>query len=298
LSKEKGEPLPVYVNVFQDFSHDEKGRQLSIKKFWKKMSKQAMVRLVDERGQMREPTDLPKQVLDLHKVIKIRIADLHPTQFAVGEEEVRRRLPKLREREKAGTLDTYLRQKAPEAVIGPNGKIYLIDGHHLARMRAEMGAQDGTDPEMYVTIVADLSTKENAKPRTLASFWKKMIKAKWVYLKDKDGKERTVSELPQNIPALGNDPYRALVWLYKQTKGFRKTGVSFEEFAWADFFREHVDPPPQEGDEQGWNTTLTVAVQKVHAAWESRDLPGPINHRALCAWSYERIGASVVIPAE
>ena len=101
---------------------------------------------------------------------RIAVADLHPTQFAVGWHEVALRAAKLREK-KPSALDKYLRERVAPIVIGPGPRAYIVDHHHLARILADTGLS----PTLYAEV------RENWSGLAPDLFWTNMTARSWVH---------------------------------------------------------------------------------------------------------------------
>ncbi len=108
---------------------------------------------------------------------KVDILDVRPTQFAAGLKEVGFRMAKIEEKEEDGELVAYKEKNDGKAVIGPDGELYLVDGHHFARALHELGKKS-----MHVTVIKDYSDL------SVSEFWTKMKKKHYVYLRDQNGK--------------------------------------------------------------------------------------------------------------
>ena len=213
----------------------------------------------------------------------VKISKLHPTQFTYGALEVESRRKNLaaekKEHGKHG-LDEFLRERAGSAVIGPDGQLYLSNGHHLARAILENGGD-----HMYIKIVADLSHLSKD------AFWKKMESNHYVYLYDRKGKKRTGEELPDEIEKLKNDPYRSLAWLLRKSGGFLKdTKVFFQEFLWGNFLREKM-PDFEGGDRRSWERGVKEAMKDWAFSQKAANLPGFIGttktHPEVCRRALE-----------
>jgi len=119
-------------------------------------------------------------------------------------------------------------------IIGPQGKLYLTDGHHT--FSAFWDADGGVNHQLKVWVrVTDNLSKLNE-----ADFWKQMKANKKVWLKDGASHAIVTGQLPQQIglASLGNDPYRALVY-FTRDAGYIVPDSSTEylEFYWADWLR-------------------------------------------------------------
>ncbi|CAM3038679.1 ParB-like protein [Janthinobacterium lividum] len=119
-------------------------------------------------------------------------------------------------------------------VIGPNGTLYLTDGHHT--FSAFRDADNGQNLQLKVWVkVTDNFSKLNEY-----DFWAQMKKVNKVWLKDGSNKAIATSQLPASIglKSLGNDPYRSLVY-FTRDAGYvvPSTATEFLEFYWADWLR-------------------------------------------------------------
>ena len=157
------------------------------------------------------------------------IIDLHPTQLTLGMRAVERRAAELQALA-AGKRDEYIAKRAVPCVRGPNGKLYLIDRHHMCRALLAIGVRD-----VHVEVHVEA---ERIDPD---EFWTFMDLRGWVHPFDAQGKRRPISSLPTKIADLVDDPYRALAGFLRRDKGFVKEDTPFEEFIWADFLRRRID---------------------------------------------------------
>lgn len=190
------------------------------------------------------------------------IADVHPTQFAVGYREVQRKIEKLSEYDDAD-LREYLKSHAAPAVFGPKGEIFLVDHHHLAFALLKID-----ESEIRIEILAkwmDLNDSE---------FWARMKRKRWTYLYDENGQgPLSPSKLPLRINRLTDDPYRSLAGAVREAGGFEKSEVPFAEFVWAQFFRSRIDLGQTEREYRAAIRQATSLAQSRAA----RGLPGYIG---------------------
>ncbi len=154
----------------------------------------------------------------------VNIADLRPTQITVGTREVHEKRKGWREKKdkKAGE---FLGKHMIPVILGPGGRHYVIDYHHLARALHEEGVKD-----VLVTIVADLSMVDRD------TFWTVLDNRSWMHPFDDRGRRRGYKDIPKSVRDLIDDPFRSLAGELRRAGGFAKDTTPFSEFLWADFF--------------------------------------------------------------
>ncbi|HET6414617.1 MAG TPA: ParB-like protein [Anaeromyxobacter sp.] len=186
------------------------------------------------------------------------IRALHPTQLTVGMAEVKEK------RDHLAGLSAPERERFMEghpipAVVGPGGRLFIIDHHHLGRAALEAGLKVG-----YVEVAADLSGLAGD------AFWTEMDKRAWVHPLDQNGVRHRYDRIPQRLEGLVDDVYRSLAGLVRAGGGYEKTPSPFAEFEWADYFRRLI---PVEEVEADLGAAVKVAVR--HALSErARGMPG------------------------
>lgn len=209
-------------------------------------------------------------------LLDVTLADLRPTQPALGYDEVYYRLG--RYTLGAGAQDQLLDQwcaangqsglksanpgatvtdpasftcalavgsetvesKVPmkTAVIGPGGQPYLTDGHHtLTSFWEAPGA--GPDTHVRLRITANL------KDATPEAFWSEMQSQGWTWLKDANGKTITPEQLPAGLglKQFANDKYRGVLFFVRDI-GYSQDDSSpaFQEFYWGQWLRSQTEP--------------------------------------------------------
>jgi hypothetical protein len=176
----------------------------------------------------------------------VAITDLRPTQITVGMREVEAKRAEWRAEsdEKAGA---FLGRHMIPVILGPKGRYYIIDHHHLTRALHEEGVK-----EVLVTVVADLGALHRE------SFWFILDCRDWMHPFDAEGRRRSHEDLPKSIVDLIDDPYRSLAGALRRAGGFAKDTTPFSEFLWADFLRRRVR---KKAIEQDFDRSLARALQ-------------------------------------
>ncbi len=160
------------------------------------------------------------------KIKKVNPALILPTQGVVGLEWVRTKIAKL-SRLSGEDLDRKLFDESAPAVIGPDGRLWLIDGHHEFRALAEMKVR-----EAYVYIIADFGGWN------WEDFVRTMRARNWFYLGDRTGRITFTPEtLPSSVLQLEDDLYRSLASFLRAEGGFYKSSISHAEFQWSNALR-------------------------------------------------------------
>ncbi len=173
---------------------------------------------------------------------------MRPTQCSVGYLEVDLKMQELRERaQKPGNLEKYLKGHPIPAVLGPDGRMYLTDHHHMGLALVKLADEWDASAEPAAAnpyracsfqIVKDLSTHHDL---SMAQFFAKLEEHHLSH--PYDGQGQRVSAIPRYLSALVDDPYRSLAGLARKAGAYDKVDVPFTEFLWADYFRDKVARP-------------------------------------------------------
>jgi hypothetical protein len=172
----------------------------------------------------------------------VPVSDLRPTQITVGQHEVNAKRREWRNRVKNrhgdGVKDdgddraaAFLGKHMIPVVLGPKGRPYVLDHHHLARALMDEGVK-----QVLVFVIKKLDTLSKA------SFWVYMDNHAWCHPYDETGRRRDFADIPGSIADLKDDPYRSLAGELRRAGGFAKDTTPFSEFTWADFLRSRVKP--------------------------------------------------------
>ena len=186
------------------------------------------------------------------------ISELHPTQMTLGYAEVLLKREQWRALDVVGKRAFLVKHPMP-AVLGPKGRHFIVDHHHLARALFE---EDVTS--VPVTVLADLSALDKNE------FWNVMDFRQWVHPYDAKGRKHPCRAVQKKVSGLKNDSYRSLAAAVRMAGGVAKEQTPFVEFLWADFFRRRISAKLLKTDP---DAALTGALQMVHDK-AARHLPG------------------------
>lgn len=178
----------------------------------------------------------------------VKVKSLKPTQMTVGMREVAEKRREWRERGGDKGAE-YLGKHMIPVVLGPKGRHYVIDHHHMARALEEEGVRD-----VLVNVVADL--------RSLAreEFWTFLDNRAWCHPYDSQGRRRAFDDIPAVVSELADDPFRSLAGELRRAGGYAKDATPFSEFIWADFLRRRIKRRTVEKDfGQALRKALTLA---------------------------------------
>jgi len=188
----------------------------------------------------------------------ISITELHPTQITVGMREVKaKRKQWRRESNKKGS--EFLGRHMIPVVLGPKGRPYVTDHHHLARALYEEGVA-----HVLCTVVHNFSRLDRE------TFWFNLENRGLMHPYDAEGRRRGYKDIPDAVSALADDPYRSLAGELRRAGGFAKDTTPFSEFLWADFFRSRVKRKTIESD---FANAMEKALQLAKSE-EANYLPG------------------------
>jgi len=173
--------------------------------------------------------DLTEALMVREPILKpVPIDELHPTQITVGMEEVRAKRREWRARGDHGA-EAFLGKHMIPVVLGPKGRPYVIDHHHLARALHEEKV-----PHVLTTHVADLSRLDPD------AFWIFLDNRGWMHPFDDKGRRQGYGAIPKSVEDLVDDPFRSLAGALRRAGGFAKDTTPFSEFLWADFLRRRI----------------------------------------------------------
>jgi len=158
----------------------------------------------------------------------VPLGELRPTQVSIGAREVARRREEWTDASGKVQLALLVRHVVP-GVIGPKGRFYIVDHHHLARALLEVGV-----PGVFVHALADYSSLSREE------FWMTLDQHGWVHTYDARGRRTGFDAIPKHLDELTDDSYRSLAGAVRRAGGFAKDTTPFAEFLWAQFFRRSV----------------------------------------------------------
>ncbi|SCK05092.1 ParB-like protein [Vogesella sp. LIG4] len=186
------------------------------------------------------------------------LAALHPTQGGVGMLQVADEAEALRGLS-ADKLAAKIRKKVIPVVIGPQGRLYLVDRHHFASALLRIGVSTAS-----VQVIGHLPRADD--------FWQQMQAQHWAWLRDEHGQPLAPAALPATLAALPDYPYRSLAGQLQDKGYFRKRdAVYFVEFAWASWLGQRMGWAPV--DRASLPTRLKQA-EKLACTRDASQLPG------------------------
>ena len=188
----------------------------------------------------------------------VALTDLKPTQITVGMYEVKQKRERWRKLSKEKGGDFLGRHMIP-TVLGPKGRHYMIDNHHLAR-----AMWDEKVEQVLVTVQADLSALNKV------SFWRYLDNRALCHPYNGEGHRVPFEDIPGSIDKLVDDPYRSLAGNLRHVGGYSKDMTPFSEFLWADFLRGRIR---RKAIEKDFDTALAKAL-KLAKSQDAAYLPG------------------------
>lgn len=197
-----------------------------------------------------------------HHLIEVEIASLRPTQITVGHAEVAKKRAEWAKLDKKERKQRLKQQWFP-SVLGPKGKYFIVDHHHLGLALLEEGIENA-----WVTVLQDYSWLDNDR------FWRVMDFHQLAHPYDENGNRLTFDDIPKTVTDLRNDPYRSLAGFVRGAGGYAKDTTPFTEFLWADYFRSLIKANQIDQDLQN---TIDAAC-KLARSQDARYLPGWIGH--------------------
>ena len=254
------------------------------------------------------------------ELLQVRLEQLHPTQAVVGYDQIYYKLGRFT-KEPNKVFDEYCEangqgeslQVPPGAslvkpdsfscqdevgarssdmktvVVGPDGQLYLTDGHHTFTTLWE---HTQGDPQllMWVRVTDNFSDSPDQ-----ASFWQRMGEARKVWLKDGQGRAITPEQIPAHLGlgSLGDDPYRALVYFTREVAYDKprsgEVAPEFLEFYWGNWLRERLALQDYALDEQDSYRDAIAAAAQLMVAQEPDAPLGESGFSARQLGGYSRV---------
>ncbi|MBA4289522.1 MAG: hypothetical protein C0439_11205 [Pseudomonas sp.] len=206
------------------------------------------------------------------ELLQVRLEQLHPTQAVVGYDQIFYKLGRFA-KETNKLFDEYCEangqgesSKVPKGaslhqpdsfscqgevgsrssemktvVVGPEGKLYLTDGHHTFTTLWEQPEGGATLP-MWVKVTDNFSDSTD-----MAHFWRRMQAARKVWLKDGQGQVISPEQIPAQLglASLADDPFRALVYFTREVAYDKprsgEVAPEFLEFYWGNWLRGQLN---------------------------------------------------------
>jgi hypothetical protein len=187
----------------------------------------------------------------------VSIDSLRPTQITVGFREVAEKRAEWRTMGKK--KGRFLGSHMVPVVIGPRGRPYVTDHHHLARALHDEGQRD--------VLIQPLANLEELSEEY---FWRYLDRRGLVHPFDENGERRTYDAIPRKISKLRDDPFRSLAGAVRRAGGYAKDVKPFVEFMWADYFRLTFS---ERDLRRHWDRTFDAAFDHARKR-DARFLPG------------------------
>ncbi len=186
------------------------------------------------------------------RLIPVRITELRPTQITVGLREVEAKRQAWRD--KGDKEATFLGSHLIPVVVGPKGRRYILDHHHLA-----LALHLENVEHVLTSVMEDLSGLPSA------TFWFVLAHRNWLHLYDTKGRLREHDDIPKTVAGLQDDPYRSLAGALRRHGGYAKDTTYYSEFLWAEYLRRMIRPRLVTADfDQALQQAMAAA--KDHAA--------------------------------
>ncbi len=206
-------------------------------------------------------------------VCELNVTHVRPTQFSVGMQAVRCKQAKIEKKSKK-KLAKWLQKKRRRvpAVIGPDGRFYITDRHHMATaLYRAQPSLDKTwtvdDKRLTLHIDYNLYAVDESARLTMDQFWDNMsgarypngmndgVRRAWLY-DEKGMHPMDPYLLPENLGGMLDDIYRTLSRWVRKTCGYLKADDPqcafvrpmgppplYLEFVWANYLRQAVRFP-------------------------------------------------------
>lgn len=223
--------------------------------------------------------------------IKVRVKELHPTQFVIGKKEVEYHYDEVDEILAMDKTDRKheLKDMEKKVIIGPGGKLYLIEGHHHMRALYDRGAK-----WVFVKVAHDWSElSDKAFWDRMESHGKKNNRTHF-YLRDENGKLRSYKDLPANLGGMKDDPYRSLVFFLTKLGILRKNDARFPlygEFEIVEYLRSRVPIRSESGRLRFEPALKEAAYLLTDRKNQHLDFPGQVRmSEENCALALQKIG--------
>lgn len=200
----------------------------------------------EQQGKEDQPARKQKKNFpSLGKIERSLVEFMRPTQGAVGFLEVELKMSELMERSKEPkSLEKYLAGHPIPAALGPDGRMYLTDHHHmglaLQRLSDLWEAGDGGAGENpFRSCSFGVHRDYSSTPSMSLKEFYKALEAEGL-CHPFGGEGQRIDRLPTSLSQLQDDPYRSLSGLARKAGAYDKTDQPYLEFQWANYFRDKI----------------------------------------------------------
>jgi hypothetical protein len=153
---------------------------------------------------------------------------IRPTQATVGFDEVAAKRRRYRAAWGAGTHENFLDRAFP-VLVGPEGELFALDGHHWMRALSEEGVET-----VRVAVVGDFRRLSGE------AFWAALESRGWCHPYAASGARIAFDQIPGTVAELADDPFRSLATALRRTGAIAKSRSPFSEFGCAACLRARI----------------------------------------------------------
>eukprot|EP01095_Lingulamoeba_sp_RSL-Kostka_P002163 TRINITY_DN13053_c0_g1_i1.p1 TRINITY_DN13053_c0_g1~~TRINITY_DN13053_c0_g1_i1.p1 ORF type:complete len:273 (-),score=42.26 TRINITY_DN13053_c0_g1_i1:10-828(-) len=170
---------------------------------------------------------------------RLHIDNLLPSQFSYGKLEIEKYTMLAEEivRDNPKNWDEFILGTEVPIIVGPSEKYYVLDKHHYV-LGLELSQISEKAKVVQCKIISDWSDLgEN-------EFLLNAVESKAFWLYDNKGIEMIdPGYLPKHFNKMLYDPYRDLAAYVRSNDGYEKLGIPFQDFYWANYFRDLIPVP-------------------------------------------------------
>ncbi|MCB9091496.1 MAG: hypothetical protein H6621_09325 [Halobacteriovoraceae bacterium] len=217
---------------------------------------------------------------------EINIIEINPTQASYGFHHYKKKLSSLEKKYKSlgkHRFRIWLEQKEAPFIVSPLGQFYILDRHHTARALLASKIIPHDLKIIFGTIIKNFYRTGSQK-----EFETFMQNQNYVFLRNEFGEKISFKQLPSSVIDLADDPMRSFSSMVKDDGGYQEISFPFQEFLWAQYFRERFQKDPRTKKYQYRDfkdkklLKRLLPLGKVFArSPQAKDLPGYKNDKKM-----------------